>query len=197
MEDREQPDSSPRQPARPARSRHRRGFGPAGLWMVLGGAVIVLLLVYGAGRLFDAASPGADPEPSASRDPSPGIDGVIARDVPAGQLLVGDCLNDFGGPLGTATVVTCRTPHTSQLIGLEALPEGGYPGDDRATELAEQACKAITLSPAAALSGSWNYEFSRPSRATWEAGDRGVACFLTLTEGRSSDSLLPAEGPAA
>jgi hypothetical protein len=165
--------------------------------VVIGGIGIVLLLVYGVGKLFEASTGGPAEPAKVSRNAEPGIDGIIAANAPASQFLVGDCLNEFTGPLGTATIVTCQTPHTAQLIGIATLDDTPYPGDPRVTRKAEDACKAIKLDAGAALQGSWNYEFSRPSEGTWAAGDRSVACFLSLSEGTVNTSVLPVSQDAA
>jgi len=168
---------------------HRFGIAP--IWLAVGALGIILILVFGLTRLVQAIRPDPAAVAPVPRNPSPGIDGVIAEGAPPAQFEVGDCLADFASPLEPATIVTCSTPHTAQLIGLETLDDVPYPGDPRVTSKAEAACRAITLDPGAALQGAWNYAFSRPSAGTWEAGDRTVACFLALEEGTTTASLLP------
>lgn len=185
------PEPSPYQPARSANTETRHRFGLSPVWMVIGAVGIVLMLVYGTGKLMDAATPTPAPPSEVVRDSDPGIDGIIARNAPASQFEIGDCLTGFTGPLEQATIVTCRTPHTAQLIGVAELDDAPYPGDERTATKAEAACKAITLDPAALSAGAWNYEFSSPSQGTWSEGDRSVACFLALSEGTVSQSLLP------
>lgn len=197
MNEQEAPEPSPYQPARSAETQVRRRRGTSPFWVVLGAAGIILMLVYGAGKLMDTASPDAAPATEVSRDTDPGIDGIIARDAPASQFVAGDCLTDFEGPLDRATIVTCRTPHTAQLIGIARLDDTPYPGDARTATKAEAACKAIRLDPAALSEGAWTYEFSSPSQGTWAAGDRNVACFLTLAEGTVGRSMLPAASGTA
>lgn len=179
------------QPPRPAQTQTVHRFGIAPIWLAIGAIGIILILVFGVTRLVQATRPGPTTVAPVPRNPSPGIDGIIAEGAPPAQFEVGDCLADFTSPLEPATIVTCSTPHTAQLIGLETLDDVPYPGDPRVTSKAEAACRAITLDPGTALQGAWNYAFSRPSAGTWEAGDRTVACFLALEEGTTTASLLP------
>lgn len=180
------------QPPRPADTQNGHRFGIAPAWLVIGAMGIILLLVFGVTRLVQAMHPAPGPAATVQRNPSPGIDGVIAEEAPPHQFEVGDCLTGFSSPLETATIVTCATPHDAQLIGIETLDDVPYPGDPRVTAKAEEVCRAIRLESTTALEGTWNYAFSRPSSGTWEAGDRSVACFLALEEGTTSASLLPA-----
>lgn len=179
------------QPARPAETQRVHRWGIAPVWLVIGSIGIILVLVFGITRLVQALHPAPGEAASVPRNPSPGMDGVIAEQAPPHQFEVGDCLTDFTSPLKTATIVTCSTPHQAQLIGIETLDDVPYPGDPRVTTKAEEACRAIRLDPGTALEGSWNYAFSRPSSGTWEAGDRSVACFLALEKGTTTASLLP------
>ncbi|MGO2532826.1 septum formation family protein [Arthrobacter rhombi] len=188
------PDQQPQgyQPARSAQTQASHRFGVAPVWLVIGSIGIILILIFGITRLVHVMQPTPEPATSVPRNSSPGIDGIIAEMAPATQFEVGDCLTEFSSPLEPATIVTCSTPHAAQLIGLETLDDVPFPGDPRVTSKAEEACRAIKLDPAAALEGTWNYAFSRPSAGTWEAGDRSVACFLALEEGTTTVSLLPA-----
>lgn len=179
------------QPPRPAETQRVHRFGMAPAWLAIGAIGIILILVFGITRLVQAMHPAHEAAASVPRNPSPGIDGIIAEHAPPHQFEVGDCLADFTSPLETATIVTCSTPHEAQLIGVETLDDVPYPGDPRVTSKAEEACRAIRLDPETALEGSWNYAFSRPSSGTWEAGDRSVACFLALEDGTTTASLLP------
>ncbi|MEE1621382.1 septum formation family protein [Zafaria sp. Z1313] len=193
MEEPHRSEPSPYQPARPAQTQVRPIWGLSPVWLVVAALAVVLLVVYATGRLVEAGSAGESPAAEVERS-APGIDGIIARDVPAEQFLPGDCLSGFTGALEPATVVACTTRHSAQLIGIAELEDGAYPGDGEIAAAAEASCKEIQLDPDAVTAGRWNYEFSRPSQGTWQAGDRSVACFLVLVEGTVSRSLLPPDG---
>ncbi|GER22402.1 hypothetical protein NCCP1664_08990 [Zafaria cholistanensis] len=194
----ERPAPSPYQPARRADTKVTRRFGGRWGWIALGTAGVVLLVVFGAGRLSNATSPEPAVQSAVPRNPNPGIDGVVAASAPTSQFRVGDCLRGFSGPLEPATIVLCTASHDAQLIGLATLDDTPYPGDARTETKSEAACRAIELEATVALKGNWSYQFSRPSSGTWAAGDRTVACFLSLDEGTVDASLLPAaDGPEA
>ena len=155
----------------------------------------MLIVIYGADRFF-----GQDvaPEPIAevTRNASPGLDGIIAPDVPADQFRDGDCLQGFTGPLEPSTVVTCETAHNAQLIGTFSIEGDAFPGPAAILAQSEDLCKSVPLDPTSPLDTGWSYHFSRPSEATWQTGDRAVACFLALNEGTVRVSMLPAEASA-
>ena len=192
----ERPAPSPYQPARRADTKVTRRFGGTWGWVALGAAGVVLLVVFGAGRLSNATSAEPAAQSTIPRNANPGIDGVVAANAPASQFEVGDCLRGFDGPLKPATIVLCTSSHDAQLIGLATLDDTPYPGDARTETKAEAACRAIELEATVALNGKWSYQFSRPSSGTWAEGDRAVACFLSLEEGTVDASLLPAAADA-
>jgi hypothetical protein len=155
----------------------------------------MMILIYGANNFFGRE---VSPEPitEVTRNASPGLDGIVASEVPAAQLQVGDCLQGFTGPLDPTTVVTCQTAHNAQLIGTFAIEGDAFPGPEGILAQSEALCKAVPLDPASPLDTGWSYHFSRPSQQTWQIGDRVVACFLALNEGSVRVSMLPAESSA-
>ncbi|WP_146755204.1 hypothetical protein [Arthrobacter sp. AQ5-05] len=176
-------------------SQTRSWWRAPALWALLGALGIMLIVIYGANRFFgqdDAAAPVAE----VTRNASPGIDGVIAANVPADQLRVGDCLQGFNGPLEASTVVTCLTAHNAQLIGTFTMDGDQFPGPAGILSQSEELCKSVALDPSSPLDTGWSYHFSRPSEATWKNGDRLVACFLALNEGSVRVSMLPSDSAA-
>ncbi len=178
-------------PLRPEPEKPKRQFGQ---WFLLIAAVIALAaaVVFVVLRIIDPpTSPQAN---NVQRNEAPGLDGVIAENMPPEQLLLGDCLRGFATPLDPQTIVTCDSSHNAQLIGtfeLEGDAESEYPGTDELLTQSEDLCKSISLDPSAGIDSTWTYHFSRPSKATWDKGDRLVSCFLSLTEGNVRSSLLP------
>lgn len=179
-------------PLRPEPEKPKRQIGQ---WFLLAAAVIALAaaVVFVVLRIID---PPPSPEANnVQRNEAPGLDGVIAAGMPPEQLVLGDCLRGFTTPLDPQTVVTCDSSHNAQLIGtfeLEGAPEAPYPGADELLTQSEDLCKSVSLDPSAGIDSTWTYHFSRPSKATWEKGDRLVSCFLSLTDGNVRSSLLPA-----
>lgn len=196
MPDLPEPEPKAALPALSAMSQRRSWWRAPALWVLVGALGVMLILIYGANTFFggpDAQSPAAE----VTRNASPGIDGVIAIDVPAEQLQSGDCLQGFTGPLENSTVVTCPTAHNAQLIETFTLDDGEFPGAEEILNESEQLCKSVALDPASPLDTGWSYHFSRPSEATWQDGDRMVACFLALNEGSVRVSMLKEDTEAA
>lgn len=162
------------------------------LWAIVGTLAILLIFLYGAEKIR-----GTDPSKGAAalvtRNPSPGLDGIIALQVPPEQLAVGDCLQGFKSALEPVTIVTCATAHNAQMIGTFEITEVDFPGTEQMLSRSESLCKSVTLAPGSSLDSTWSYHFSRPSKETWKTGDRKVACFLALNEGTIQDSLLPSD----
>ncbi|GAA4372738.1 septum formation family protein [Paeniglutamicibacter cryotolerans] len=187
----DRPEPSPYQPPLSATAPTRRPFGVFRFWRILGILCVAALVFYGAGKLIGTRQSTVVPETAVPRDANPGLDGVIASDMPAAQFRVGDCLQGFTDPLQPATVVTCENAHNAQYIGSFLAEGDAFPGSSELLSLSEKGCKAIRLDPGSALDSSWLYRFSHPSKATWAEGDRAVDCFLSLTDGTVRSSLLP------
>jgi len=154
--------------------------------LALAAAVVFLVL-----RIIDPpASPVAN---NVERNENPGLDGIIATEMPPAQLQLGDCLRGFDSPLDPQTVVTCDSAHNAQMIGSFEVSGTDYPGAGELLTQSEDLCKSVSLDPSAGLDSTWTYHFSRPSESTWQQGDRAVSCFLSLAEGNVRSSLLPPE----
>ena len=152
--------------------------------LALAAAVVFVVL-----RLVDPpASPTAN---NVERNENPGLDGIVATEMPPTQLEQGDCLRGFNSPLDPQTVVTCDSSHNAQLIGIFQVTGEEYPGANVLLTQSEDLCKSVSLDPRAGLDSTWTYHFSRPSESTWGQGDRTVSCFLSLSEGDVRNSLLP------
>lgn len=162
----------------------------AGWAVVAALAALVLLGALLVPWLQSSSRTTPTPEASVSRNPSPGIDGIVARQVPPEQQQPGDCLTDFQSLEEPVTVVECEKGHEAQLIGRKtwpdsaAFPEGGMRGP------AEEFCGQIPLtgSPQAQV----RIEISHPNQGTWEEGDRRVDCVAHALEGTLSESLVQA-----
>ncbi|MGO2051175.1 MAG: septum formation family protein [Glutamicibacter sp.] len=125
------------------------------------------------------------------RNPSPGLDGIIAASIPPEQLILGDCLRGFESPLALQTVVTCDSAHNAQLIGSFELAGEEYPGSNELLTESESLCKSVSLDPSAGLDSTWTYHFSRPSESTWTQGDRLVSCYLRPPDATGRNPLPP------
>lgn len=152
---------------------------------------IVMFFVY---SFSSSNNNGAEaPEETTTRNPSPGLDGIIAVNVSPENFLPGDCLADYADADHPADIVECSTPHNAQLIGRRVYSaEQSYPGEDELRESSETFCADIALLEN--TQATYSINTSRPSQYTWETeGDRRVDCFVsTNDETNFSDSLVDA-----
>ncbi|MFC7401262.1 hypothetical protein [Citricoccus sp. GCM10030269] len=178
----------PRQPEDddgPGPRRHRGWWIAASAVVVIAVAVFVVwpLLSTPSGERTDVASPG----PSISRNAEPGLDGIIATEVPPAQVQPGDCLTDFSSVDEPATVVECDREHEAQLVGRKLWPTGrAFPQDMRGA--AEEFCGSIELT--SVENASVVVEISHPAEGTWADGDRRVDCTAVAQDGVLSSALV-------
>lgn len=185
-------EGKPALPVRSAKSQKRLWWRIPALWALVGILGFLLVFFYSMQK-NRGNDPTKDPAGAVTRNPSPGLDGIIAAQVPPEQLQVGDCLQGFVSALEPVTLVTCSTPHNAQMIGSFHITEVDFPGAEQILARSEALCKSVSLDPNSPLDTTWSYHFSRPSVGTWKHGDRTVACFLALQEGTVQDSLLPSD----
>ncbi|KAD4060122.1 hypothetical protein GD627_03410 [Arthrobacter yangruifuii] len=106
-------------------------------------------------------------------------EGVISEDVSPVELASGACLQDWEDVNSEATVVTCDTPHSAQLVATESLPEdAGFPGTDALEKRVNEVCAGVDYTDAAAEFPDLLLTKSIPTEQTWAAGDRRVDCFV-------------------
>ncbi|MCS6577757.1 septum formation family protein [Curtobacterium poinsettiae] len=112
------------------------------------------------------------------------------------DLAGGECLSPFTNAWSqTFTVVDCATPHIGQLTARLAVEGDTYPGAEAlATQAADQ-CQsdtALNASAAAAVGDVQVQGSYAPDQATWDQGDRFIACFVTRSSGQPlTGSLAP------
>ncbi|NUL45975.1 hypothetical protein F7P69_12340 [Cellulosimicrobium funkei] len=187
--DRYVPYLPPRQPetAPVPRPRRLRGW-----WIAIGALVVVALAVLALWPLLSSAQNGpsgetVEPGPAVSRNAEPGLDGIVAREVPPAQIVPGDCLTDFDSVGEPSTVVECDHDHEAQLVGRELWPTAGaFPEDMQAA--AERFCATIELDSTA--NAQVIVEISHPTQGTWDQGDRRVDCLAVAHDGTLNDSLV-------
>ncbi|MEH0058149.1 hypothetical protein [Auritidibacter ignavus] len=190
--------SSERSPRsqRPSRREMRRRRQSRRRWILTGVIVLVILLIgIGASWLIRSGVCDGDDSPEASEDvsrnPSPGLDGVVATEVWPEDLEPGDCLTDFTDTESVSTIVDCDYAHDAQLVGRQILSEAEtYPGADQMRTRADEFCAAIELT--GSTDASVVTRVSSPSEASWnETGDRRIDCFVEAEEsGALTNSLI-------
>ncbi|MFC0249318.1 hypothetical protein ACFFIO_12510 [Citricoccus parietis] len=187
--DRHVPYLPPRQPdtAPAPRPRRQRGW-----WIAIGALVVVALAVFVLWPLLssaqnDPSGETLEPGPTVSRNAEPGVDGIVAREVPPAQIVPGDCLTDFESVGEPSTVVECNRDHEAQLVGRKLWPTGrAFPEDMQAA--AERFCAMIELDSAA--NAQVIVEISHPTQGTWDEGDRRVDCLAVAHDGTLNASLV-------
>ena len=151
------------------------------------------------------ATPSAAPSASASQSGDAAAPAATLQfattpalpgEHPWTDLAGGECLSPFTNAWSqTFTVVDCATPHIGQLTARLAVEGDTYPGAEAlATQAADQcqSDKALNASAAAAVGDVQVQGSYAPDQATWDQGDRFIACFVTRSSGQPlTGSLAP------
>lgn len=155
---------------------------------------IVMFFVYSFSS-SDSEQNAESPEETTTRNPSPGLDGIIVANVSPENFLPGDCLADYTDAGEPADIVECSTPHNAQLVGRQVYStDMSYPGEDELLESSEAFCADIPLLEN--TQATYSINTSRPSQYTWENdADRRIDCVVsTNDETNFTESLV--EEPA-
>ncbi len=185
----DQPTPTRRQLRQQQERRSRRNS-----WIIFASVLVVVLAVV---MFFVYSFSSSDnnaaeqPEESTTRNPSPGLDGIIATNVSPENFLPGDCLAEYADADTPADIVECSTPHNAQLVGRRVYSqEMSYPGEDELLENSENFCADITLLEN--TQATYSINTSRPSQYTWDsADDRRVDCIVsTNDETNFTESLV-------
>lgn len=150
---------------------------------------IVMFFVYSfsSSQNNDAATPAE----TTTRNPTPGLDGIIATNVSPENFLTGDCLADYTDPAQPADIVECTTPHNAQLVGRRLYSaDMTYPGEEELRESSETFCADIPLLEN--TQATYSINTSRPSQYTWETeNDRRIDCIVSTNDDTNfSESLV-------
>lgn len=166
-----------------------RGLAIAGIVVgsvmtVLGTIAVIAFVTFVviAGAAGDAAAPGD----GGFTDPS--------EDVPADvlSLSIGQCLDDVStGIITSDNIVACDVPHTYEVFGEVAVPDGSFPGDGEIDSTAQQSCDEAFVSFVGVSydESTLEYTYVAPTSDTWELGDRQIACLITDPAGETTGSL--------
>jgi hypothetical protein len=169
------------------RRRRERGTAQAVAGLVLGSLQVIfwtslLAIVFATGG-------GNDPD---TYDASPiSTPSYTMPKVYVDELMVGECFND-GTDEGEVVRMPCNEPHAGELVADVTLPEGPYPGDQRAAAAAEARCntefsKYVGIP---ADKSKLNPEFWYPDEDYWVHGDRSVVCATYAPAGEQLQSTV-------
>src|SRR5690625_1504821 len=190
----EDPSTPTRREIRQQRERRSRRNS----WIIFFSVLIVVLaIVVFFVYSFSSSENNGDVPPAepTTRNPSPGIDGIIATNAPPENFLPGDCLTNYTDASQPADIVECTTPHNAQLIGRRLYSEDmTYPGEEELRESSEAFCADIPLLEN--TQATYSINTSRPSEYTWETdADRRIDCIVSTSDDTNfSESLV--EEPA-
>lgn len=188
-------EDRPAQTRRQLRQRQERRSRRNSWIIFLSVLIVVLAIVMFFVYSFSASdnNEAEQPQETTTRNPSPGIDGLIATNVAPENFLPGDCLADYTDAANPADIVDCSTPHNAQLVGRRVHSQDmSYPGEDELLDNSETFCADITLLEN--TQATYSINTSRPSQYTWETeDDRRIDCIVsTNDETNFTESLVEA-----
>jgi hypothetical protein len=126
----------------------------------------------------------------ARRDDSGAIN--HAGKLPVNSLRAGDCVKKFGeGSSITVDGVPCSDPHNTQVYAIFELPDEPFPGQDGVISASEKGCTdrvPAALEPRVS-NGDLSVAYLHPQEASWDRGDREVACVVISEKGDLTESL--------
>ncbi|MFT4469236.1 septum formation family protein [Arthrobacter sulfonylureivorans] len=154
-------------------------------------AIVIIALIVSSLTNSSPAGGAASPSTSQSKAETANADGVIAEDVSPFDFQQGQCFTDFEAVMRDATVVTCDTPHTAQLVGTYSYgADEEFPGADELNLKAQEVCTAVVLNDSAADQPELKDSYGMPSKETWAQGDRRIDCFKIAAEGEEITGTL-------
>jgi len=153
--------------------------------------VIVIIAIIVSSLTGSSPAGGASPSSSQSEAQTANADGVVAEDVSPFDFQQGQCFTKFEAVMRAATVVTCDTPHTAQLVGTFSYGDDEeFPGADELNIKAQAVCTAVVLNDAAAKAPELKDSYGMPSKETWARGDRRIDCFKIAADGEKITGTL-------
>ncbi|MFJ4684498.1 DUF4190 domain-containing protein [Streptomyces sp. NPDC088789] len=104
-------------------------------------------------------------------------------------VATGECFNTPDGTsegvMYDVEEVPCADRHEGEVFATVTLPEGGFPGDARVAEIAEDRCYALQSDYAMdtwAVPDHVDVYYLVPIRSSWSLGDREITCFFGHTK---------------
>ena len=186
-------DPSPGQYAPKQASSGRNGCAIAAI--VLG--VLLLLAVIGlfvaGASIFEQAADEFDFDQLVDELEDEGTSFATGDQINWGQVNIGDCINfstvteldEDTVIVSTLERVACTDLHDAEVYELGTLPGGTWPGFDAMYSLGAEICDEA-FAPYVGVDyyeSLYFYEVYTPSAASWDAGDRTVACTLFDIDG--------------
>ena len=159
----------------PAAATPRRSH--RGLWLAVGGALVILLVVGGAAvgvthwmrtrTLSDVSGPTT---------------------ANARQVDTGHCIADLprDGEVARVELVPCSQPHEAEVVGLLSLPDESWPGQESVDSQVTRWCEMDSAQQEAGFQPVvWT-----PSQRGWGQGDHRGVCLAWLDGGGATGSFI-------
>lgn len=116
---------------------------------------------------------------------------------PWGELRGGECIAGFQDAFAEEfQVVGCSSPHNAELLEAQLLsqdPNEAYPGDAAVLAAAREVCdlREVINREVASEYSDLRTTYSYPvNQEQWDAGERGVYCFVSSESGKSFTQSL-------
>jgi hypothetical protein len=134
--------------------------------------------------------------------------GVLDEDgTPIARIEVGQCFNGVGGSLTdgggdthptSVRIVECAEEHDAEAFAVFAIvapDDGGYPGVERISAIAESKCASLADDYAAGVpwENSAAVDHFMPSSDGWRHGHHSVICFFDALHGKATGSVKDGE----
>lgn len=163
----------------------------SGRGLAITGIVLGSLWLVGWAALIVVGLATAEPERNAAGEV------ISASTVTVDTLRAGDCFDGISkdaeglGSLDEVTVKPCTSPHQAQVGTIVTLPEGGFPGKDKAADIAGTTCedKLEPLMRDEAFDQVDLYILYPDSSFAWRS-DRSAICVLTARDDTVTGSAL-------
>ncbi|WP_328223976.1 MULTISPECIES: DUF4190 domain-containing protein [unclassified Streptomyces] len=105
----------------------------------------------------------------------------------------GECFDSPSGSLEEyaydVDIVPCDGEHDAEVFAGFSMPDGGYPGDDAVTDVADDRCYARSeeyAMDAWALPVDVDIYYFTPTRQSWRYGDREITCMFGNVDAEGS-----------
>jgi hypothetical protein len=110
------------------------------------------------------------------------------RPVRAQDIKVGDCFAELpsGNRISSVNTVSCDRPHVAEVAGVVTIPDGPFPGDAGFIAYGKQCKESLaSYSAMALLDPDIDLAVMKPTRDSWQHGDRAMVCVATFTNKRT------------
>jgi putative regulator of septum formation/uncharacterized protein DUF4190 len=138
------------------------GLVISGVWVVVGGLVLVLAVA--------------------------GVVALGTHSKSARNAQVGDCWTDLpaGNRVSRVNTTSCDRPHRGEVVGVLTMPDGSYPAQSVFQDYKQKCRDALASYSSTAMEDSAvDLAVMPPSEDSWKQGDRDMVCIATFSSQRT------------